>query len=527
MRDLKKELFEAHLFVNNVKKISISEINEKGILLNCYSVEVIMSEEDEEKRQEFSDYLKAEGKRVRTEKILSPDMKVKRCMYTMRLRDNLGNEDYWLTVQQIGFEKPVEETIIRAFRDDRLGMLPRGGVACFLGGNNSSSVDERKKKAFCFLPLPLETDLPVHINDHFALDHESRRYLWRDEESGYRSDWNKALLSDVIALCYLTLLTEARVILQLPVSEEDARPFGSRTSMLSRLSAYEKLFPTHPIEDPYWRIVVNSVYQEMDTKKLRLLPMVKTVKARRVSRAKRSARADRVQLTWFPPTGKGMDLTFFNNLEIKGCFAALPPQCSEKEDDRKKREDCRRKEKTELEETFLETGVNLVALSMDIFNSFIEAGVDTRCVSPGAVMDLYKSFNEADQPCKIGLLPCHVSRSPFQSKEGVIRVLKYCKDVENFVDNLSWLPLLLTDDFVLNIFSKSEPTCLSQYQDILPKSQSMFVHKELRCQIFNRVDSRASSVFRPLDVEIFSSQLLCNLPPPPPPRFRSEDHYAE
>lgn len=524
MRDLEKELFEVLLFVNNVKKISISEINEKGILLNCYSVEVIMSEEDEKKRQEFSDYLKAEGKRVRTEKILPSDIKVKRYMYTMRLRDNLGNEENWLIVQQVGFEKPVGETIIRAFRDDRLGMLPRGGVACFLGSNNSSSEDERKKKAFCFLPLPLETDLPVHINGHFALDHESRRSLWRDEESGYRSDWNKALLSDVIASCYLTLLTEARVILQLPVSEEDAcHPFSSRTSMLSRLSAYEKLFPTHPNEDPYWRIVVNSVYQKMDTEKLRLLPVVKTVKARRVSRAKISSRADRVQLTWFPPTGRGMNMTFFNNLEIKGCFAALPPQYSENEEDRQKREDCRFKEKTELEETFLETGVNLVALSMDIFNSFIEAGVDTRCVSPGAVMDLYKSFNKADQPCKIGLVPCHVSKSPFQCKEGVIRVLKYCKDEEHFVDNLSLLPLLLTDDFVLNIFSKSEPTCLSQYQDILPKSQSLFVHKELRRQIFNSVDSRASSVFRPLDVEIFSSQLPCNLPP----HFRSEDHYAE
>ena len=510
MEDLKKELFEVLLFVNNVKKISISEITEKGVLVNCYSVEIVMSKEDEKKRQEFSDYLKTEGKRVRTEKILPSDIKVKKCMYTMRLQDNLGNEENWLTVQQVGFEKPVEDTIIRAFGEDRLGMLPRGGVACFLGGNNSSSEDERKRKAFCFLPLPLETDLPVHVNGHFALDHESRRSLWRDEVSGYRSDWNKALLHDVIASCYLTLLSEARVILQLPVSEEDTCYASScRRSMLSRISTYEKLFPTH-VEDPYWKIVVNSVYQDMNTRKLRLLPVLK-------------ARADRVQLTWFPPTGEGMDLTFFNNLEIKGCFAALPPRCDEKEDDRRKREVYRLKEKTALEQTLLETGVNLVGLSMDIFNSFREAGVDTRCLSPRAVMDLYKSSNTMDQPCRIGRLPCHVSKSPFQNKEGVIRVLKYCKDDEHFLDSLSLLPLLLTDDFVLNIFSESEPTCLSQYQDILPKSQSIFVHQELRGKFFNKVDSRASSVFRPLDVEIFSSQLPRNLPT----RFRSEDHYTE
>lgn len=67
-------------------------------------------------------------------------------------------------------------------------MLPRGGVACLLESKNSREQLERKKKAYCFLPLPLETDLPVHINGHFALDHEARRNLWRDVTGDYRTD---------------------------------------------------------------------------------------------------------------------------------------------------------------------------------------------------------------------------------------------------------------------------------------------------------------------------------------------------
>jgi hypothetical protein len=46
-------------------------------------------------------------------------------------------------------------------------------------------------QAFCFLPLPLETGLPVHVNGHFSLDHEARRNLWTDDKEGYRSAWNK------------------------------------------------------------------------------------------------------------------------------------------------------------------------------------------------------------------------------------------------------------------------------------------------------------------------------------------------
>ena len=83
---------------------------------------------------------------------------------------------------------------------------------------------ERKKKAYCFLPLPIETGLPAHVNGHFALDHETRRHLWTDKTDDYRSKWNEALVKDVIALCYLALLDEVRNFHQLPVTrgEEEA-----------------------------------------------------------------------------------------------------------------------------------------------------------------------------------------------------------------------------------------------------------------------------------------------------------------
>ena len=66
----------------------------------------------------------------------------------------------------------------------------------------STARAERPYKAFCFLPLPIETGLPVHVNGHFALDHEARRNLWSDDGGGYRTDWNTLLLNEVRELHY-------------------------------------------------------------------------------------------------------------------------------------------------------------------------------------------------------------------------------------------------------------------------------------------------------------------------------------
>ena len=523
MKELKKELFEVLLFVNNVKNISISAINESGHLRKSYSVQVEMTPNDEKKRQELSQYLREVGRQVKKENFLPTNIKVKKCTYTMKIRDNRGMEEKWLVVQQVGFEKPIEKSILNAFKTNQLGMLPRGGVACLLETKKPSSQLQGKKKAYCFLPLPFETDLPVHINGHFALDHETRRYLWRDDASGYRSDWNNALLRDVIASCYLTLLEEVREFINLPGTQDatSSNATYSENTMSQRLSTYEKLFPVRPIEDPHWRTLANSVYQEMDKRKMRLIPVVRGVRTRYSGRSKESSGSKRVRLTWFPPTGTGKERTFFNSLEVNGCFAALPPRRDENEEDQKRREENRITQRTKFQETLLETGFNLVAFSLAVFDSFREAEVDVCCVSPSVVMDFYKSFSEADPLCNVGAIPCHVEKTPFKNQEGVICVLEYCEDDEHFLQNLSGLPLLLTQDNCLNAFSGSDPKCLSQYNDILPNSPSIFVHKALRCRVFNSVDCLTSPVFRPLDVAIFTTQLHLTLPPD----FRSEDRY--
>ncbi len=64
-------------------------------------------------------------------------------------------------------------------------------------------------RAFCFLPLPVGTEMPVHINSYFELS-SNRRDLWfGDDMAGVgkvKSQWNALLLSDVVGPTYTMLV---------------------------------------------------------------------------------------------------------------------------------------------------------------------------------------------------------------------------------------------------------------------------------------------------------------------------------
>ena len=371
MDALKKELFEVLIFVNNVKRITLCDIDESGQVVNSYSVEAVMTEEDAVKRQKFATYFKQIRKSDDPRNDVSLcNIEVEKCSYVLNLSDSLGNEEKWLIVQQIGSDNEVQPRILHAYRNGDLGMLPRGGVACLLENKSIDKEPERRSKAYCFLPLPLETGLPVHINGHFALDHEARRGLWKDEGDGYRTDWNNSLLKDVIASCYLTLLDEVRSLLQLPILP-GANLICSKSKLIEKLEFYEKLFPRFiNLSDPYWKMLARSVYYGMNSKGLRFLPVVRDVCT--------YGSMNDLELTWLPPTGTGKNQAFFNNLEKNGWFG---------------RTDDSVENRRAFERILLQTGFNLVQFSMAVFKDFDNSEVRCCCISPGVVMEFYKTFN--------------------------------------------------------------------------------------------------------------------------------------
>ena len=505
MESLKGELFEVLLFVNNVRKITLCDIDENGEVVNSYFVKAEISEEDSLVRQSFSTYVKDIGGSVKQNGSESPiEAAVKTCSYVLNLEDSSGNKERWLIVQRIGFERKVNDSIIDAYQNHDLGMLPRGGVACLLQRKSVENEPvQRTKKVYCFLPLPIETNLPVHINGHFALDHEARTNFWRNESGGYKRDWNNVLMSDIITSCYLTLLDKARSFYHLPVTHtsEEVTLSCSKDWLAANVDIFERLFPSMAQGNPYLITLVKSVYQEMDRKCLRFLPVL---------RDNTSEDSTPIcQLAWLPLTGNGKDKAFFNCLGENDCFSAVQTRRFSESENEMERLNAKR---ASFEKILLQTGFNLVTFSLSVFKEAQESGVRPCCVSPSDVIEFYKSFSGEIPLCKVRSLYVDVKDTPFKNVETVTTILTYCKDSDKFLEKLSGLPLLVTQDNHLHAFSTIDPKFLSRHHGILPQCKEMFVHDHVRINIFGKAESLKASVFRRFDVNSFAANLHRTLP---------------
>ncbi|KAH8058578.1 hypothetical protein JL722_5795 [Aureococcus anophagefferens] len=80
--------------------------------------------------------------------------------------------------------------------------VPFGGVAARLGAAGGG-------RCYTFLPVPVRTGLPVDVNGYFELS-SNRRDVWYGEDMAgaglLKSEWNVALLRDVVAVAYARLL---------------------------------------------------------------------------------------------------------------------------------------------------------------------------------------------------------------------------------------------------------------------------------------------------------------------------------
>ncbi|XP_077096259.1 sacsin-like isoform X1 [Siphateles boraxobius] len=116
---------------------------------------------------------------------------------------------YWLLYSCFGTQESLQMFQRRTEQEPAFS-FPIGGIAVPLhreAKTNAWSPDESLfGQAFCFLPLSIQTGLPVHVNGTFAVT-SNRKGLW---EKGVKSEWNKALLKDAIKSAYITTLLELK-----------------------------------------------------------------------------------------------------------------------------------------------------------------------------------------------------------------------------------------------------------------------------------------------------------------------------
>ena len=266
----KSEAKKMLLFLNHVKEIALSEIDSEGNFKEEYWVRSDVNEEHEKKRLEITSLIKEYKDRA------THEVPWKGTTYPMTLLDSMSVSEEWLIHQCCGAKQHEEDDPIPDGR--RLGLFPRGGIAALVSSSRPpfTPTSQREYVAYCFLPLPVNTFLPVNVNGHFALN-PSRRDLWKDADPGMPnvlSKWNKFIKSHVLAPAYAALITEARNYI--PHSERDSNDqyyFQNREDAKKGLKWYYDLFPD-PNNDPAWKILVIEFYRSLGREEMPILPVV-------------------------------------------------------------------------------------------------------------------------------------------------------------------------------------------------------------------------------------------------------------
>ena len=212
---------EVLLFLNNIKSISAIKITEDGKIVHCFTTSSIVP----------SVYTDVYSKFVHESEQCVEELicgKIpKSCSLFHRLdiqhvftesaaddpQDNgattLQSTDSWL-IQKVMCGKFSSEKLQIAIKHN---LRPVGGVATLLNPDN------RKYGYFCYIPMPIKTNLPVHINGHFVVD-DSRKHLENIHGQGeelVQLQWNKELVENVITSAYSELIINAKeYLLTLP-----------------------------------------------------------------------------------------------------------------------------------------------------------------------------------------------------------------------------------------------------------------------------------------------------------------------
>ncbi|XP_078655957.1 sacsin-like [Branchiostoma floridae x Branchiostoma belcheri] len=521
----KSESFEVLLFLNSVEKIKISIIEKDGTSREFYHAEALISKKAKKDRRKFADYV---AECAHSEEPLH-ELPTHHVTYNLDLRDNNKHQETWIVHQRIGFEdKDIPNSIKEAHKANELGLLPRGGAAichndCKQSFSSKAPNQARSyqkcyhmgpKRAFCFLPLPIETQLPVHVNGHFALDHEARRNLWRDENGGMKSDWNKTLIKEVIAPAYAAVL-DAKRGADFGV-EQKSFTVSEAQGVKRSLESYHDLFPSVSKTTDQWKDLSLAFYQHIDRKHLHVLPVLRSTHH---DCKPRSRSHHQMTLEWLPPTGSGRDEAFFNTLKYDD---AGRTEMANTIKPRKPRRQV-------LVESLLALGFNLLDHSATkIYQEFRKSEVEVKSVQPESVAKFLKTHASYNPLCHIGAsLPAPLIETTFKEPENLQVVLHYCLSIREKQEGnqkhmshghpvsdpqkikqehaLHDLPLLLTADNILRVFDVSCPVFATEYADLVPTQPELFVHTSCVSDLLSKDTDKS--------VQGFNANALCRLMP--------------
>ncbi|XP_053401276.1 sacsin-like [Mercenaria mercenaria] len=491
----KTDMYDSLLFLKSIKCIKVLN-NRNGHLVEEFAVETKLSEEDALTRNGYFSSVK---------EVLKANIDVRHknlCMqpieasYKVNIGDNNGRHERWLIVNRFGIEHLDEKysSILSALKENTIGLTPVASAAVLWPKEDWKKNQDRKthenlenqdtRKAFCFLPLPVKTGLPLHINGHFALD-KARTKLWNE---GIRKSWNDFVIAELLSrACISAIQYMKREFVCKHLTEMLDRKFRSVA-----FEKYHELFPQwEKATDSSWKALVSNLYKIIIGENIELFP---TINAE--TEQKRSDQLiddiQELQLDW-------VSLSKSEN-DFSGTFNVI----SEQVESQYSRKPFQTEDAQSVENTVKKMGMKVIETPLCVGNSISQSGIGYISHStPELVIAFLKTFcYKKERKCRLGSMNTLLSETTIEDLNSLQSILRYVMKDKSFYDKVQGLPLCLTNDGCLHTFDKSIPVFCSHMCNVLTGSSNLFVHSKL-VALINQTGYYKAGVVKRLSVDDF------------------------
>ena len=362
----------------------------------------------------------------------------------------------WLIQQGIG---DIEEDEMQEWKFIHQ-VKPRHGLAAPL----DPLLKDFTGSVFCFLPLPIKSGLPVHVNGNFILD-SSRRALWNSTCRDDRNKWNKKLLK-AISSSYAKFLVDSR-------SYFTRRSYKSIDELLLGTNGYYSTFPITkaPKPDP-----TDASHQN-------------NVPGKQLTKAMYQASAPAPEAQWLDLARDVYVKLSENNAKILLCI-----EIEQESTDHKvvwhKLKALKEKQvhflskftPRAVKETLKAIGMHITCAPYKILKQFKAVNFHLPDTNPETVFEYYKAYFESLYIANSNEFPCHIEDTAFSTARNFKKFSSYLlkkseaneKEME-FPSSPFGCPLLLTADSMLRIFDDGNKVFASEYSESFKSSLENFL----------------------------------------------------
>jgi sacsin len=485
----KEDMFESLLFLKSIKCIKVLNVS-NGDLCEEFSVETRLSDDHAISRKKFFASVKKVAKANAGVQHLNLCMQPIETCYEIEIVDNKGRNECWLIVNRFGINQLNEKysNVIAAVKEKEIGLTPVVAIALPWPKNETHPFADKDKrkikennlsgKAFCFLPLPISTGLPFHVNGHFALD-KARTKLWSE---GHRKSWNDFVIAELLSRVCITAIDYLK---KNYVLKHFSEIFDERLRVHT-LEKYHAFFPKcEKGSDSYWKSLVSNFYQIVIEEESNIFPYLGKTYINKNMPGENSKELD---LNWVSLSK--------SNADFNGTFNVVSNYITGPYSDFRNplftKEDCK-----SVKNTLRKIGMKVIETPSWVSKSIRHSGIEyIPTCSPESVVTFLKTFDdESAKFCRIGKINSRLEETTISNVMALKSLLKYIIRDEKLTEKIEGLPLCLTNSGFLKTFSHNTPLFCSDMCDVLLGSADWFVHTEV-IHLVNREEYYSAKVVK-------------------------------